>query len=182
MSELKSLEEANACSAIRLTLKRQRGKAGDIFRLSPAPGVFVWGRLIKRASFFGLNADFNLVYIYNAVGPERPGPEVLVPSNLMFGPAVVNSLGFSRGYWEIIASEPLRTTDILAHHRFVEFKGTGSPDDYDLVDEAGTKLRANHSESDRFLSQSGFGNYNAIDGRLQGVLRARGSSPATTAG
>jgi hypothetical protein len=182
MPEFRSLEEANACSAIRLTEKRQRGKVGDIFRLSPAPGVFVWGRLIKRAAFFGLDAEFNLVYIYNAVSPKRPSPEVLVPGNLMFGPSVVNNLGFSRGYWEIIASEPLGTRDILTDHRFVQFKGTGSPDDYDLVDEAGTKLRAEHSESDKFLSQSGFGNYNLIDWRLQGVLRALGSLPATTAG
>ncbi|WP_035347870.1 hypothetical protein [Edaphobacter aggregans] len=39
MRVLKSMEEANECTAIRLTDKRQRAKVGDIFRLSPAAGV-----------------------------------------------------------------------------------------------------------------------------------------------
>jgi len=182
MPEFRSLEEANACSAIRLTEKRQRAKVGDIFRLSPAPGLFVWGRLVKRASFFGLNAEFNLVYIYDALSPGRPVPELLTPRNLLFGPSVVNNLGFSRGYWEIIASESIGTGDMLNEHRFVRFKGTGNSKDYDLVDEAGTKLRVAHSEGDKFLSQSGFGNFNSIDWRLQGILRARGSLPSVTGG
>jgi hypothetical protein len=41
MRVLKSMEEANECTAIRLTDKRQRAKVGDIFRLSPAVGVFL---------------------------------------------------------------------------------------------------------------------------------------------
>jgi hypothetical protein len=53
MRVLKSMEEANECTAIRLIEKRQRAKVGDIFRLSPAVGVYLWGRLIKRAQFFG---------------------------------------------------------------------------------------------------------------------------------
>ena len=66
MRVLKSMEEANECTAIRLTYKRQRAKVGDIFRLSPAVGVFLWGRLIKKASFFGLGFELNLVYVYDA--------------------------------------------------------------------------------------------------------------------
>ncbi len=42
MRKLANIEEANVCTAVRLTDKGQRGKVGDIFRLSPATGVFVW--------------------------------------------------------------------------------------------------------------------------------------------
>ncbi len=100
------MEEANDCTAIRLTAKRQRAKVGDIFRISPALGVFVWGRLIKKARFFGLEFDLNLVSLYDAIDCDRPAPDMLIPSNLIIGPSVVNNLGFSRGYWEIMASEP----------------------------------------------------------------------------
>jgi hypothetical protein len=171
------MDQAVACSAVRLTEKRQKAKVGDVFRLSPARGIFLWGRLMKRACFFGLNAEFNLVYIYDAVSAERPGSEALSPNNLMFGPCIVNNLGFSRGYWEIVASEPLRAKDTLPEHRFVRFRGTGNSEDYDLVDETGTKIKVAHSPADKFLSQSGFQNYNSVDWRVQGSLRTRGILP-----
>jgi Immunity protein 26 len=178
MQVLKSMEEANDCTAIRLTEKRQRAKVGDIFRLSPALGVFVWGRLIKKARFFGLEFDLNLVYLYDAVGFDRPAPDALVPSNLILGPSVVNNLGFSRGYWEIMASEPVKPSDVLNRHLFVRFKGTGRLDDYELVDEARLKVHIKHSQADKFLAQSGIGNYNLIDWQVQEILRMRGVLPA----
>ena len=174
MRVLKNLEEVNECTAIRLTEKRQRAKVGDIFRLSPVVGVFVWGRLIKKAHFFGLDFELNLVYIYDAMGPDRPSRDAMVPSNLIFGASVVNSLGFSRGYWEIVSSEPLATSDMLDGHLFVKFKGTGRPEDYELVNELGSKVNIKHSQSDRFLAQSGIGNYNLIDWQVHGILQARG--------
>jgi hypothetical protein len=57
--------------------------------------------------FFGDDFEMNLVYIYDAISPERPKPEALAPSNLIIGPSVVNNLGWVRGYWEIMASQPL---------------------------------------------------------------------------
>jgi hypothetical protein len=178
MQVLKSMEEANECTAIRLTEKRQRAKVGDIFRLSPAVGVFVWGRLIKRARFFGDDFELNLVYVYDVMGFDRPAPEMLVPGNLILGPSVVNNLGFSRGYWEIVASEPVIAGDTLDRHLFVRFKGTGRPDDYELVDETGAKVYIRHSPADKFLAQSGIGNYNLIDWIVHDILRARGVLPA----
>jgi Immunity protein 26 len=175
MRVLKSMEEANECTAIRLTEKRQRAKVGDIFRLSPAVGVYLWGRLIKRAQFFGLGFELNLVYLYDVVGFDRPTPEALKPGNLILGPSVVNNLGFSRGYWEIVGSEPVTASDTLDRHLFVKFKGTGRPDDYELVDEAGVNVRMKHSPADKLLAQSGIGNYNLIDWLLQDILRSRGN-------
>jgi hypothetical protein len=173
MRVLKSMAEANECTAVRLSDKRRRAKVGDIFRLSPAVGIFLWGRLIKRAKFFGLKFELNLVYIYDAVSCDRPAREVFAPNNLIIGPSVVNNLGFSRGYWQIMSSEPVTAADVLATHLFVKFKGTGRPGDYDLVDEAGVKVHVKHSERDTLLAQSGIGNYNLIDWKIQGILESR---------
>jgi Immunity protein 26 len=173
MEELRSLEQANEVSAIRLVSKRQRAKVGDIFRLSPYDGVFLWGRLIKKAKFFGLDTVFNLVYIYDAIGPDRPSPELLSPHNLIIGPSVVNNLGWARGYWEIVASEPLRPIDMLDRHLFVRYHGTGSTRDYDIVDEEGRTVRFSKPDSSK-LSQSGFGNFNSIDWQIRAIIRERG--------
>ncbi len=140
MTKLKSLEEANEVSAVRLVSKRQKAKVGDIFRLSPCDGIFLWGRLIKRAKFFGLDADSNLVYIYDAIGPVRPSVNLLSPQNLIIGPSVVNNLGWARGYWEIVASEPVKPTDFLDNHFFIRYHGI-STRDYDIVDEQGRTVR-----------------------------------------
>lgn len=171
------MEEANDCTAIRLTEKRQWAKEGDIFRLSPAPGGFVWGRLIKKARFFGVDLALNLVYIYDAMGPDRPASSALLPTNLILGPSVVNNLGFSRGYWEIQASEPVIPSDVLDEHWFVQFKGTGRPNDYELIDETGAIVHVKHSQADKLRAQSGIGNYNLIDWQVQEILRARGVLP-----
>ena len=172
----KSLEEANEVSALRLTDERRFAKVGDIFRLSPYPDLFLWGRLIKKSKFFGLDALFNLVYIYDAIGPERPPAALLTPSNLLIGPAVVNNLGWLRGYWQIVASGKLKPEDVLEEHRFIRFRGTGNPDDYDIVDERGQVVRGRPSNL-RALSNSGFGNFNSIDWKVRGILKQRGLIP-----
>jgi hypothetical protein len=74
-----------------------------------------------------------------------------------------------------VGSEPVTATDTLDRHLFVRFKGTGRPDDYELVDEAGANVRIKHSPADKLLGQSGIGNYNLIDWRVQDILRSRGN-------
>ena len=94
---IRTLEEANEATAVRLSEKRGFAKVGDLFRLSPYADVVLWGRLIKKARFFGGDFEANLVYIYDAISRERPKPEVLIPSYLIIGPSVVNNLGWVRG-------------------------------------------------------------------------------------
>ncbi len=173
MIKFKSIEEANEVSAVRLVSKRQRARVGDIFRLSPLAGIFLWGRLIKRAKFFGIDAEFNLVYIYDAIGEDRPSTDLLSPQNLIIGPSVVNSLGWSRGYWEIVASEPVMPADMLDHHNFIRYHGTGSAHDYDIVDEKGKIVRSPKVQIST-LAQSGFGNFNLIDRQIRAILHERG--------
>jgi hypothetical protein len=118
----------------------------------------------------------NLVYIYDAISPERPKPEALAPSNLIIGPSVVNNLGWVRGYWEIMASQPLGPADKREEHLFVRYRGTGSPADYDLVDENG-RVVVNRAVDPRSLGQSGYSNFNYVDWLVRGILEARDVIP-----
>jgi hypothetical protein len=175
MRSIRTMEEANEVTAVRLTEKRRFAKVGDVFRLSPHADVFLWGRLIKKARFFGDDFEANLVYIYDVVSNERPTPDVLTPSNLIIGPSVVNNLGWVRGYWETMASQPPRPSDVREKHVFVRYRGTG-PADYDLVGEDG-RVVVNDAVDPRSLSQSGYSNFNHIDWLVRGILQARGIIP-----
>ena len=174
MRRLRTLKEASDVTAVRLTHARRYAKVGDLFRLSPHPGTFLWGRLIKKARFFGDDFEANLVYIYDVISPDPPKPAALRPSNLIIGPSVVNNLGWVRGYWEIIASEGLGPADVGQRHLFVRYRGTGSPADYDLVDENG-RIVVDHTVDPKSLSQSGYGNFNQIDWDVRGILKQRGA-------
>ncbi len=173
MKQLNSIEEAKEVSAVRLTEARPRPKEGDIFRLSPSTGIYLWGRLVKRSHFFGVAADFNLVYIYDAVSDHRPAPALLSPSNLIIGPCVVNNLGWSRGYWQVMANEPVTNADRLVQHRFIQFRGYGGPENHEVVDESGKVVKGDHRDWKR-LGQSGFGNFNSVDWCIRAVLNERG--------
>jgi hypothetical protein len=161
---------------MRLANKRRYAKVGDIFRMSPHAGVFLWGRLIKKARFFEHDFEANLVYIYDVIGQERPDPGMLNATNLIIGPSIVNNLGWVRGYWEIIASEALRPADIRDRHLFVRYHGTGSPNAYHLVDENG-RLVVDHTVDPKSLGLSGYGNFNFIDRQIRGILESWGVIP-----
>lgn len=175
MRSTRALEEANAITAVRLTGKRRFAKPGDLFRLSPYPGVFVWGRLMKRGKFFGHDFETNLVYIYDAIGRERPKPEALTPSNLIMGPTVVNNLGWVRGYWEIMASQPILPGDLREKHLFVAYRGK-SPADYELLDEDGGVV-AEDATDPKTLGPFGYANFNYIDSVVRCLLQTRGMIP-----
>ena len=162
------MDDANTINAVRLTDKRRFAKVGDLFRLSPHSGVFLWGRFIKKAEFFRQEFASPLVYIYDVVSCERPEPQLLNPSNLIIGPVVVNNLGWVRGYWEIMESLPLLPSDIRDSHLFVRYRGTRSSADYDLVDEKG-RVVIDPAVDPRSLSQAAYSNFNNIDWRVRDI-------------
>ena len=51
-ASIRTSEEANEVTAVRLTGKRRFARVGDLFRLSPYADVFLWGRLIKEGEVF----------------------------------------------------------------------------------------------------------------------------------
>ena len=141
----------------------------------------MWGRHIKTAKFFGTDFDSELVYIYDAAGADQPSPGRLQPSNLLLGPAVVNRLGWSRGYWEIVSSQPASEVEVLRRHLFVRYRGAG-PTNYEIVDENGRKVRCREffkPVDPRGLMPAGFSNFNHIDWLVRGILKERGVIPGS---
>jgi len=132
--------------------------------------------LIKKARFFGDDFEANLVYIYDAISRECPELEVLIPSNLIIGPSVVNNLGWVRGYWEIMASQPLGPADIRDEHLFVRYQGTGSLVDYDLVDKDG-RVVVDRVVDPRSLGHAGYSNFNYVDWLVRCILESRNVIP-----
>ncbi len=114
------------------------------------------------------------MYIYDAIGSDRPAPQFLNSRNLIIGPSVVNNLGWVRGYWEIMDSPPLLLTDIRETHLFVRYRGTGSPADYDLVDEH-ERVVVDPAVDPKSLGQSAYSNFNAIDGNARNSVESNGS-------
>ena len=108
---------------------------------------------------------------------EQPSPQFLKPTNLLTGPAVVNNLGWTRGYWQIVKSEPVEEADVLDRHLFGRMAGTGSPEDFHIVDESGHNVRNwqfwKPLKAER-LMQAGFSNFNHIDRLVSGLLEERG--------
>lgn len=173
MKKIESLEQANEISAVRLTEKRQMAKVGDIFRYSPEAGVYGWGRLIQRGHFFAMKLDLNLVYIYDAWGERKPDDDRLSPANLLIGPVVVNNLGWSRGYWELVDHAPIVVKDVQRRHVFIQFGGSG-PKDFIYVDGTGSRVLWPRVER-RLISQSGVGNFNSVNWAVREILEERGS-------
>jgi len=174
MRQIRTLEEAKEVTAVRLTTRRRYPKVGDLFRLSPYPGMVLWGRVAKQGEFFGVAFKASLVYIYDAVSRQKPAPVQLRPTNLIIGPTVVNNLGWIRGYWEIVSSGPLRSADVLPRHFFVRPPILGSP--AVIVDET-DRVVTDSAVDPKLLGHAAFSNFNYVDWVIRGILEERGAIP-----
>ena len=74
------------------------------------------------------------------------------------------------------AIESARSPEFAIRQKYIRVPGASG--DYDLVDELGAKVRLKHSEADTLRAQSGIGNYNLIDWRIQEILQSRGVLPS----
>ena len=159
-------------TAIRLTTKRRFAKPGDIFRLSPAQDVVLWGRVVQQGEFFGARR-MSLVYIYDVISPTLPTPSALTPKHLIIGPMIVKNLGWVRGYWEIVASRPLDAGDVLERHLFKAPLGVPPHVQWEIVDDRESPVSAEGVDPEA-LSIAGIGNFNFIDHLVRGILARRG--------
>ena len=95
---------------------------GDVFRLSPADGVFLFGRVVQsdlpreRAPMPGAY----LVYLYRHRWCEGdpPRPDDLRPGALLLPPLFINRMPWTKGYFETVATWPLTASDVLERHCF----------------------------------------------------------------
>jgi hypothetical protein len=105
---------------------RKAPRAGDLFRLSPQDGRYLFGRVISTEAVAGPMTGLNLIYIYR---PERgadedaPGDEELTTGALLVPPIMTNRLPWSRGFFETIDRRQLGERDRLRVHTFRDSRG-----------------------------------------------------------
>lgn len=102
-----------------LETSRRTLRRGDVFALSPADGVFLFGRVIDLEASIGGFPGI-LLYVYDIVRstPEPPDVTTLTPARLLVPPMSTNRLGWSRGYFKTVLHADLRPGDTLRVHCF----------------------------------------------------------------
>jgi hypothetical protein len=103
---------------------RKKPQLGDIFvfQLEPLPDRFFFGRVVKTDTKIGfIGNEINniiLIYIYNATSNDKHNIPELKLEDLMFPPEGINSLPWSRGYFETVRSGENDPKDVYPRHCF----------------------------------------------------------------
>lgn len=146
----------------RLRKGGRKPTAGDFFAMGLPDGEFVFGRVIdgplerSRAPMPG--AYLIYVYAHRSAEPSLD-LDALVPSNLLFAPAFVNQLGWTKGYFLPVGSMPVSVEDRLPRHCFRRHNGT-------FLDEQGNLLDAPVEPCGNW----GLGNHRSLDDRISEAL------------
>ena len=111
----------------QLKPSRKIPKVGDIFAMLMPDGRYLYGRVIlaNLPSELAPMPTSNLVYIYDIRTKARtPAPlDALSPDRLLLPPQFINRLPWSKGYFENVAHQPIRESDLLAQHCFWDVVG-----------------------------------------------------------
>jgi Immunity protein 26 len=104
---------------------RKAPRPGDLFRLSPQNGRYLFGRVISTDAVAGPMTGLNLIYIYR---PERtdeepPSFDELTVEDLLVPPIMTNRLPWTRGFFETIDHRDLLERDRLPVHTFRDSRG-----------------------------------------------------------
>jgi hypothetical protein len=143
-----------------LNASRKTPRPGDIFALSPAEDLYLFGRVISGDARVG-RIPATLIYIYSTrQSAMRPIPmDQLTPDGLLIPPILTNRLPWSRGYFQVVASMPLREGDRLADHRFRDVRGW-------LFDEFGEP----RPPTDTFVGSYGLDSFRTIDDAVSDAM------------
>lgn len=150
----------------RTNLQRGRGTRtkpheGEIFTLQVPDKRHLFGRVILSDFPSGPMPGAHLVYIYRCLTQDRnPPKDQLRPSWLLLPPLFTNSLGWSKGYFQRIDTEPLRDGDLLPQHCFKRWDG-------EIVDEYGRMLGRPVEPCGEWMLMS----YRMIDDLISDALR-----------
>ena len=139
---------------------RAAPKNGDIFVLSPAVGMYLYGRVIDAKASVGPFPAI-LVYIYRHVTDQIRAlePAQLPPSLLLIPPVMINRLAWSRGYFETVAHAPITADDRLPVHAFKDEWGR-------LVDERSRPVLTTPS----VVGHWGLSSYRSLDDKISRAL------------
>lgn len=105
-----------------LKKSRRAIEPGDVFAMLPPDGAFLFGRVIAGDASVGPMTGLVLIYLYSVRSDTKDPPlSELTPDRLLVPPIVTNRLPWSKGYFQRVASAPLRDADKLEHHCFRDF-------------------------------------------------------------
>jgi Immunity protein 26 len=101
----------------QLVSSRARPEPGDVFTTQIPDGRYLFGRVIRTdARCFGPGCI--LVYVFRYLSDEPVAPARLLLSDLLIPPAMVNRLGWSRGYFMTIERRPFLEGERFPTHYF----------------------------------------------------------------
>lgn len=147
---------------IVLRPSRKAPREGDVFTLSPHPGVFLFGRVVSTDAIAGSAlTGLNLIYIYDTQRStlDPPRDDQLSPSRLLVPPLMTNRLPWSRGYFETLDRRELKPEDRLDAHCFRDSRGR-------WFDESGREL----SRPIEPVGQRGVHSFRTIDDVVSDAL------------
>ncbi|NJC85784.1 hypothetical protein HC030_25010, partial [Planosporangium mesophilum] len=141
---------------------RRRLTPGDIFVVGLPDETYIFGRVIRVdiPEECAPTPRSNLIYIYrHRCRSKVPELAQLTPDRLLVPPLFTNRLGWSRGYFETVASQPLTPADLLPVHCFRTWTGA-------FVDDAGNRLPAERQPCGDFALWS----FRGVDDQISKAL------------
>jgi hypothetical protein len=147
---------------LRLRKSGRKPTAGDIFAIGLPTDAYIFGRVVagplprERAPMPGAY----LVYVYRHRS-IRPKPEIaeLGPQNLLIPPVFINQLGWTKGYFLPVGSQPIRPPDRLPRHCFRRWTG-------ECLDDTGQPLPAPTEPCGEWA----LGNHRTLDDQISQAL------------
>lgn len=99
---------------------RKRLQPGDVFAMLPPDGRYLFGRVISTRASWGPSLTANLIYVFKVRATTRTIPDrsELQADCLLFAPAVINRLPWSRGYFEALGNLSIGPGEVLQQHCF----------------------------------------------------------------
>ena len=151
-------------NAVKLTLSnRRKVKIGDIFKVAITQDVNYFGLVIDQGTFFGIDGNFHLIGIFNISHQDAPAAdEVTINASELILQAVVNNLGFSRGYWEVIRNQPIPAYLKKLPHLFYSPPFMNRPGR--VVGRDGSEI--NYEGDPKKLPIAAIGNFNTVHQQL----------------
>lgn len=132
--------------------------------MKPRSHEFLFGRVVQTdAVALPAAPGAILIYVHNAWSGRPEAVPDLWPDDLLIPPTMVNRLGWSRGYFETVAHEPLGDDDVLPVHCFASTIYASGPHYFDEF----------HNELPgpvEPVGEAGLANYRVVDDLVSDAL------------
>lgn len=149
----------------RLRPSRARLTAGDLFTMRLLDDRYLFGRVVRTdARCFAPGCL--LVYVFGYLASEPSPPPRLLVKDLLIPPAMINRLGWSRGYFVTLERREFEDGERLPVHYF----DNGFPSRQNERYEDEDQHALGPPPEGTLVGPAGLGNYRTIDDAVSGAL------------